>query len=54
VNIDDILLCRDVIFGEDELTAQGLANLLLTDNSEVNINTILFIRDIIFGLDVDA
>jgi len=48
VNIDDILLVRDVIFGLKTLTEQGLANCNYTSNAQVNINTILFIRDIIF------
>jgi len=49
VNIDDILLVRDVIFGLKSLTAQGRINLSITEDKQANIDTILMIRDIIFG-----
>jgi len=50
VNIEDILLYRDVIFGDNELTPQGLANLSLTDNNNVDIYSIMLVRDVIFGI----
>jgi len=49
VNIDDILLVRDVIFGTATLKPQGRANLRMKDGDKANIDHILFIRDIIFG-----
>jgi len=50
VNIDDILLVRDAIFGDDELSAQGRRNLLMEEGDEPTIIHILLIRDVIFGL----
>jgi len=49
VNIDDILFCRDVIFGTQTPTQQGLVNINCETASQVSIQTILFIRDIIFA-----
>jgi len=49
ININDILLVRDVIFGDRALTPQGYKNLGLEVNDDVNIEQILFIRDMIFG-----
>ncbi|MCL2433975.1 MAG: hypothetical protein FWD16_05600, partial [Clostridia bacterium] len=48
VNIDDIMLVRDVIFGTGHITGQGLLNISRTKET-VNIDAILFIRDCIFG-----
>ena len=50
VNIEDILLVRDVIFGMRELTPQGRRNLGLGPDDAVTIDSILYIRDIIFGV----
>ena len=50
VNIDDILLVRDVIFGTvGDLSAQPRKNLLLGPDDAVTIDQILFIRNMIFG-----
>lgn len=49
VNIDDILLIRDVIFGEKTLTPQGYLNLRLKQGDRVSIDHILLVRDVIFG-----
>ncbi|MCL2434296.1 MAG: hypothetical protein FWD16_07270, partial [Clostridia bacterium] len=50
VNIDDILLVRDVIFGVKPLTGQGRRNLFLNEGERVSIDQILLIRDVIFGV----
>jgi len=50
VNVDDILLVRDVIFGQKSLMPQGRANLLMKNGEKPNIDHILLIRDVIFGL----
>jgi len=50
VDINDILLVRDVIFGLKTLPPQGYANLLLPEGERVTIDQILFIRDVIFGV----
>ena len=47
----DIMACRDVIFGVEDLKPCGLVNLGLTGNDEVDIIIIMLIRDIIFGVD---
>ncbi|MCL2434232.1 MAG: hypothetical protein FWD16_06940, partial [Clostridia bacterium] len=49
VNIDDILLVCDVIFGIKELSPQGYQKLGLKANDRISIDQILFIRDVIFG-----
>jgi len=49
VNIDDILLVRDVIFGVKFLIPQGYRNLGLEETGRASIDQILLIRDIIFG-----
>jgi len=51
VNIDDILLVRDVIFGITELTVQVRLNLGLGPDDAVTIDHILLIRDVIFGVE---
>ena len=48
VNINDILLIRDVIFGVKELSDQGFANVRLKVGDNVAIDQILLIRDVIF------
>jgi len=50
VNIEDILLIRDVIFGLKELNAQEAINVNVAADGKADINTILYIRDIIFGI----
>ncbi|MCL2434264.1 MAG: hypothetical protein FWD16_07105, partial [Clostridia bacterium] len=49
VDVNDILLVRDVIFGIAKLTPQGRRNLNLEPAAPVNVDHILFIRDCIFG-----
>ena len=50
VNIDDILLVRDFIFGKTPTQQQMEQLKLLNPSGVANINVILAIRDIIFGL----
>ncbi|MCL2434157.1 MAG: hypothetical protein FWD16_06550 [Clostridia bacterium] len=50
VNIDDILLVRDVIFGTAHLKPQGKINLGLGQDNRATIDHILLIRDVIFGV----
>jgi len=51
VNIEDILLIRDVIFGLAELSKEGYLSLGLNENDAVTINSILYVRDVIFGIE---
>ncbi|MCL2433397.1 MAG: hypothetical protein FWD16_02630 [Clostridia bacterium] len=48
VNIEDILLVRDVIFGVKDLTPCGYSQLNLKEGDPLNISHILLIRDVIF------
>ncbi|MCL2433599.1 MAG: hypothetical protein FWD16_03660, partial [Clostridia bacterium] len=50
VNIDDILLVRDAIFGTKPITPQGRINLQMQESDKPNIDHILLIRDAIFGV----
>jgi len=47
VNIDDILLLRDLIFGAEPASSEQKA--AADVNGMINIDDILGIRDIIFG-----
>ena len=51
VNINDILLVRDFIFGTESPTPQQQKAADLNEDGKIDIKDILLIRDIIFGLE---
>ncbi|MCL2434056.1 MAG: hypothetical protein FWD16_06010 [Clostridia bacterium] len=50
VNIDDILLLRDLIFGKQPTQCNAAAIQQISEDGKPTINVIITVRDIIFGI----